>query len=416
MNQTKIINFAKNNFAISVMIMLILPLILISVLSLIVIIGAEIGSRLRIGWLAINIKEIVGIGDYISFYIAILGIEITGILSFAILNATQNSNIINEKNSKNLLYLEKQRERRELQTIKSVVYNDLLIAIEHIRKCYINQVLKKYKYDVNFNIYLRETWANDIAKLETQLTELEFKLLNELYRELFSMMAVSNTGKEEDGLKRIMKHISSPIFLEYQYIVSDYLENPESILNQKYLKLIKILSNKDLNDSKLIVYFDSGEKFYEVYYQGEVTKAKIFAIDGTVLGEGTIIKDSFISGIFSIFNGNQFKRYYGELQDGLFHGQGTEYFKEGDIKNRGIWREDKLIEGEMFGISLSDQNDIIYPIDQHNIMDKIVKFKSEDKFSKQDTGLQFKIANAIVNNGEIKVIENSIINVLESVF
>ena len=133
----------------------------------------------------------------------------------------------------------------------------------------------------------------------------------------------------------------SPILLKDTTEIIGILKEGNDYNNENYGILISSFI-KILNYKKII--YENGE-----YYIGEILnglkhgKGILYYKNGTIKYDGNFIKDKYEGIGKYIYESSNY--YIGEMLNGLKHGKGIEYYKNGDIKYDGNFVNDKY-EGE----------------------------------------------------------------------
>jgi len=216
-------------------ILLISPIILITLLSLI----AKWGSILiNSNGLNIDTSTPISLGEYLYYYIAAVGIEVTGLLSYAIWRTSKESNKLWEDISTK----EENKDKEIVRESALIVYYDLLSNISILKMLYSTQILEIKPVETN-RLNIQSGWVKNIANLRDILSETELEMIFNLYNSfllLSELESSSNLNDESNDLKILVDKLANNIFTSV--LLDDLWMNfngiTESILNNKYYPIL----------------------------------------------------------------------------------------------------------------------------------------------------------------------------------
>ncbi len=428
---------------------LICPVILISVLSLIVKWGA---INVNTSGLIIDIATPIKLGDYVYYYISVVGIEVTGLLSYAIWRASMESN----KLWKDISNKEENKDKEIIRESALIVYYDLVSNISILKMLYSTQMLKTKAVETN-KLNIISDWVKNIGNLRDILTGKEIEILFNLYNS-FSLLSEleRNPNDESNELKTLVKQLSKKIFISVllDHLWMDFNGATESILNNKYypiLRKIQLASKINLDNNEYSYNSEDGELCVNqnnemVKYRGEFINGIIHnGTDEWHLDDGTLLyslkceNGKIISGEYTnkfreeselIFNckfngeGKQTEgytttfyspnimKYQGLIIDGKYSGQGKYYANKNSLKLMfsGTFEKGKMLKGKY--LNKSSKKIIYFKGEYFNKMpysgniecseffelDGTYGFKGMIKEGKPIDGSGYKFAQEIIDN------------------
>lgn len=342
---------------------LIIPFIIISLLSMIV----------KVGTLHINTKEIIidlnspiKIGDYLTYYISILGIEVTSVLSYMLYKTSVKSNelaeIINSKEDK--------RNDEKIRESALIIYYDFISKISIIKELYTKYVLEK-DIDINKNIIMKDDWIKTLTNLRSVLSRKELNKLFQLYNR-FELIARFQKEDDDKRLEKAVENISVDIFLNIlrNYLWMDYHVENECLLNYDYYKIFMKIEEKiddkkvdqriylgDTTDFTLFngkeTYTDkNGQLVYEFnYVEGKIVNGRYYNYVNNIyekIFEGELDnKFNIINGYTVKFDKNMRIEYKGEIKNNKYDGNGILYSRGNRVSGKfeGIFKDGKKHKG-----------------------------------------------------------------------
>ena len=363
-------------------ILLISPIILISLLSLI----AKWGSILiNSNGLNINTSTPISLGEYLYYYIAAVGIEVTGLLSYAIWKTSMESNKLWEDISTK----EENKDKEMVRESALIVYYDLLSNISILKMLYSTQILEIKPVETN-RLNIQSGWVKNIANLRDILSETELEMIFNLYNSFLLLSELEHSSNDEgNDLKILVDKLANNIFTSA--LLDDLWMNfngiTESILNNKYYPILRKieLTSKNLNNKKFKSYSDDGELCIKqnngkVKYKGKFVNGSMqdgidqwHFDDGILLysfvyKNGKIIRGKYFNrfrekyelifdcqfndsgartdGYTTIFYSQNIIKYQGLIINGKYDGQGKSYSNKDSLKPvfSGIWEKGKMLE------------------------------------------------------------------------
>lgn len=362
---------------------LVLPIIFISVLSIFVKIGT---IAVDIKGLVIDLDAPIEVGDYLSYYIAILGIEVTTIFSYMLYKTSVESN----KLSKAINEKEEVRDREAIRESAVIIYYDLIAQLGILKMMYTKLVLKR-EVQINRQIHVYSEWIKNVANLKSILDIKELDQLIELYNKIECVGKLEDTNPQKEILvKSLVEEII--LFPITQYLWMDYYGDIPNILSVDIYNIIKkiydamdssdvrenILGKRSITtyeDTQEIKWIDSDNRlrYFLKYQSGNLVEGKfIHEIAGEFknIFDGKFKEDkgSFNEGSLIEFYKSGRIKYEGQMKEGRYDGVGKLY---GDKKNspiefEGIWEQGRKVKGQY-----EDEN---------------MKFKGEFKNNRPYTG------------------------------
>ena len=363
-----------------------LPVILISGLGFVITYGTEYINTKEI---IIDLSSYINMGDYLTYYISIVGIEVTSLLSYMLYKTSVKSNelakAINDK--------ENNRDNEKIRESALIIYYDFVSKISIIKELYSKYILKK-DIEINRSIIMIEDWVKNIANLRNILSREELDRLYDLYNrfELIARLQKNNDSKYiEDSVKNICKDIFLNIFLKYLWM--DYHGENECLLDYKYYNIFKKIEEKingketkqrtyigDTSDFMVFsgseIYIDKNEKLiYELkYVNGKIIEGKYFNYINKVrerIFDGKLNdKYNLVMGYITEFDKSMRIKYKGEIKEEEYNGKGILYYRgkiregkfDGELKDgrkyKGIWTSKG--EGEIIYFNGEYRNGIPY--------------------------------------------------------
>lgn len=377
----------KKRYIIYIILILVIPIFFISFVSFIVKFCTKYINTKEI---IINFNKDIGLGDYLTYYISILGIEATSILSYMLYTTSVKSNKLAEAiNAK-----EDNRDDERVRESALIIYYDFASKISIVKELYTKYILKK-DIDINRSIIMQQEWVKNLANLREFLGRKELDKLFELYNrfELIGKVQKENDNKQ---LENLVKNMCEDIFLNVflKYLWMDYHSENECLLNYEYYNIFNKIEGKinndkieqrtylgDISDFTLFngieIYKDKNEKLiYKLeYIDGKLVKGKYYNYINKLyekIFEGEFNRESnaFTGYLIEFYDSTRVK-YKGKVKDGKYDGEGTLYR---DTRNNsanfiGVWEKGTKYKGEWIGNS-----------------DGVIHFVGEYKYNRPYTG------------------------------
>lgn len=348
------------------------PFIFISLLGVIVKIGTIYVNTNEI---IIDLQEAINIGDYISYYVAIVGIEVTVLFSYMLYRTSVTSNEL----SKSIIDKEENRDKEKTKESALIVYYNLLSNLSTLKMLYTKHILNN-DLDVNTNIIVLDDWIMNIANLRHLLSKKELDELFQLYSK-FELISKSNLDGIVDNYD-LIRILSEEIFIEplLKYLCLDYTGAIEALLNYKYYSIFNKIE-REFNGNKSSSKFCFGKisngtiidgteswigqagdmRYTIVYKDGNLFYTKYMhllnenwekIIDG-------IYQDKKLTGQMIEFYPSKRIHYKGSVKEGKYNGKGVMYkdTQNNQILFNGVWDKGRKLEGEYFG---NESEGIIY--------------------------------------------------------
>lgn len=355
----------KKRYIIYILLILFIPIFFISSLGFIVKVGTE---HINTKEIIINLNKEIGLGDYLTYYISILGIEATSVLSYMLYRTSVKSNelakAINEK--------EDNRDDERIRESALIIYYDFKSKIGIIKELYTKYILKM-DIDINRNIIMQEEWVKNLANLRDILSRKELDKLFQLYSR-FELIGRFQKEEDDKYIETLIKNMCEDIFLNIflKYMWMDYNAENECLLNYEYYKIFMKIEEKINNEkTKQRVYLDditdfllfngseiyadkNGKLVYEFkYVNGKITEGKYYNIIDKVyekVFEGELnSKYDIINGYIIKFDKSTRIEYKGEIKNNEYNGKGILYYRrnrengkfDGELKDgrkyKGVW-------------------------------------------------------------------------------
>ena len=362
-------------------ILLMSPIVLISLLSLI----AKWGSIIiNANGLNIDTKSPISLGEYLYYYIAAVGIEVTGLLSYAIWKTSMESNKLWEDISNK----EENKDKEIVRESALIVYYDLLSNISILKMLYSTQILEIQTVETN-RLNIQPGWVKNIANLRDILSETELEMIFNLYNSFLLLSELERSSNDEGNdlkilVDKLANNIFTPVLLDDLWM--NFNGVTEAILNNKYFPILRKieLTSKNLNNKKFKCYSDDGELCIKqnngsVKYKGKFING--IMQDGTdqwhfddgillysfIYKNGKIIRGKYCNrfreeyelifdckfneqgsrtdGYTTTFYASNAIKYQGLIVDGQYDGQGKSYSTKNSIKPifSGKWGKGKMI-------------------------------------------------------------------------
>ncbi|HHD2752388.1 TPA: hypothetical protein ACOTG0_001166 [Clostridium perfringens] len=339
---------------------LFLPIIFISLLSIFIKLGT---TYINTNEIIIDLNKAVDIGDYLTCYVAILGIEVTAVFSYMLFKTSLKSNelakAINDK--------EENRDKEIIKESAMIIYYDLRVKLDIIKNLYTKYFLHE-DIEINREIVMIDHWLKNLANLRSFLDKREMDIIFELYNRIELISRIQNS--DEKQLKKLIKGLSKEIFINklLDYLWMDYHGENECLLKIKYYTIFykieeKISSNLvkqkeyvgELNNLSIINGKESwkdknGNLIYEFnYVDGIVTEGKFLNYVNNkyrVVFDG-ILEDEF-TGLITEFYKSKKVKYRGYMKSGKYEGKGIEFINDEENKPffKGYWKNGIRDKGE----------------------------------------------------------------------
>ncbi len=366
---------------------LICPILVIWAISLIVKWEA---LHFNTNGLIIDISTPIKLGEYVYYYISVVGIEVTGLLSYAIWKASIESNKLWQDMSNK----EENKDKEIVRESALIVYYDLVSNISILKMLYSTQMLKTKAIETN-KLNIITDWVKNIGNLRDILTGKEIEMLFNLYNS-FSLLSelerTPNPDNESNELKTLVKQLSKKIFISVllDHLWMDFDGVTESILNNRYypiLRKIQMASKVNLYNDEYSYSSEDGDLCVNqnnesVKYKGEFINGIIqngtdqwHLDDGTILyalkcENGKVVSGKYSNkfreekelifdckfngegkqteGYTTIFYSPNIMKYQGLIADGKYYGQGKYYANKNSLKLMfsGTFEKGKMLKGK----------------------------------------------------------------------
>ncbi|NRW93126.1 hypothetical protein DFH79_001379 [Clostridium beijerinckii] len=343
----------ENNYLLLITIVFLVPGIAIYLLNLLLKLGCNIGSWIYqyvdLSLVIIDTTASIKAGDYISYYFTIMAIEVTAILSWALLQASKESNRLSEA----IKAKEDNRDNEKVKESAMIIYYDLLSKIGILRNLYVTLILSKEIKKIN-TIEINNDWIKNLSELRNVLSKREIDVLFELYGN-FALLQKAQVCSDVETVKDITKSISGKLFIDVllKYMWMDFEGKIESLLHNKYYIIFRKIEGK-INEE-------------EKYYSDELNQLKMKQVNGKYKIHG-----EYINGV-------------------LKNGKDTYYDENGNLIYSLIYKDYKVIKGN-YSNYIDDRFENIFDIEF-------------DENGMEDTGriIIFYDSNMVKYDGNIKV-------------
>jgi hypothetical protein len=341
-----IATFFRKHFIISVVLVLIIPILSMSFLSIFVKLGCMI---IRTGELKIDFNNAIDIGDYIYWYSCFLLIEVTTIFSYVLWKSSEKSNNLAEEIKKR----EDNKDKEYVRENALIVYFDLLIGLDDLRKLYTYHVLGNKKYYLNppKELFFSDEWIKNVAVLKNKLSTNGIKTIYDLYGKLLTIRGLLDEKQKDkdlstDDIKALFLEVFEnriPGVLDYFYV-----EDIRKIMKVEYLILLNTIEVltcntidiKSKNDTVILSnqYYKGALENGVLHGAGKYFDIKENEVEGNeekVSEELDDIKKDKIT-FSGTFKNNKF-----------IYGNRTEYNANGDLWYRCVIENSKLKEDDI---------------------------------------------------------------------
>ncbi|MFW2490213.1 hypothetical protein ACN077_16850 [Clostridium chromiireducens] len=282
-----------NNYLLLITVVFLFPGIAIYLLNIILKLGCYIGywiyQYVDLSLVIIDTSTSIKTGDYIYYYFTIMAIEVTAILSWALLQTSKESNNL----SKAIKAKEDNRDNEKVKESAMIIYYDLLSKIGVFKNLYVTLILSKETKKVN-TIEINNDWIKNLSELRNVLSKREIDILFELY-ENFALLQKAQVCSDSEAVKDITKSISGKLFIDVllKYMWMDFEGKIESLLHNKYYIIFRKIEGK-INEEK-------------DYYLYELNQLQMKQVNGKDKIHGEYINGVLKNGTDTYYdeNGNQ---------------------------------------------------------------------------------------------------------------
>ncbi len=352
-----------------------LPILLMSMLSSIVKFGTV---KINSSEIIIDFLKPIEIGNYLNYYFTILGIEVTGVLTYSVLQTSKQSNIL----TKEINDKEKNRDKEKIRESALIIYYDIISKIRNLIVLYNSK-----EFNVNTEIIngfnASSDWVKNIANLRDVLTAYELETIFNLYNNFLLLTEFQHTqGDKSEEMNSIVNNLSNKLFITplLNYLWMDFNGMTELLLSSKYYiilkKILSVTQNKENRTIDFLQHNNKKIKYNNCEFDdyGNIIKGvdKCYTSNNNLLYEFEYNDRKIVKGIFYnkhrelIFNctfnlntsysegyvtyyykPNRLK-YKGNIKNGKYAGTGIVYYDSNanSIEFSGIWENNKKKNGE----------------------------------------------------------------------
>lgn len=207
--------------------------------------GGWLSQYVDLSFIIIDTTASIKIGDYIYYYSTIMAIEVTAILSWALLQTSRKGNELSEA----IKAKEDNRDSEKVKESAMIIYYDLLSKVSILKNLYVTLILNKETKSVNI-IDINKDWIKNISELRILLSKREIDALFQLY-ENFASLQKAQVCSDDEATKNITKSIGDKLFIDVllKYLWMDFEGKIDSILENKYYIIFRKIEAK-INEEK----------------------------------------------------------------------------------------------------------------------------------------------------------------------
>lgn len=337
----------KNHFWSMSAVVLLLPIISMSALAYAVKFGCE---KIKTNEIVINFTPIE-LGDYIDWYGSYLMIAVTAIFSYVLWKSSERSNKLAEE-------INNKEDRRDNEIVREnalIVYFDLLMGLDDLRKLYQYHVLGNKKHNPNApkKLFFSNEWIKNVAILKNKLSTSDIKTIYDLYGKLLTIKELLDDNVDIKELSEEVKALFLELFEDRIPGVLDAIKVKDirNILKVEYVILldtIEVLTSttidKNCEDGKVCL--------SNQYYQGELEKGviqgvgKYFNEKDTVIFEGNFKNNKFVLGTRYVRDEKNQLWYQYQVKDSKFESEkDVIIYKDGEQIYKGTFKDGDYLDG-----------------------------------------------------------------------
>ena len=238
------------------LIIFIIPFGLIFILTILINIGTWImpvslgdGSEKIQGFkLIIDLNKDLGVGDYIYYYATILGIIVTGILSYEIWKTSVKSN----KLASEIKLKEDNREREIVKENALIVYCELLFGLSDLKKLYLSMKIHN-SFPNPKKMLIREDFIKNVAILKNELSQKDIEEIYYLYGHLLTIKTLLEDYTKPEHQQDI--HADTKDILK-QNLIEEIVSLTNKVLKNSLIDYLQFDISKDISDLLSLYYFE----------------------------------------------------------------------------------------------------------------------------------------------------------------
>ena len=318
-----------------------------------------------------DFSKSISIYDMLILYFTIVGIGVTGLLTWAIFAFSHKKEA--DENDKRRMW----------------IYSDILFLLNQIFK-YENNNLSAF--------IVGDDWKERVSHCHEFLSDVQYFKLMEFYGKCHRLLLYvygEEAQKASVFSEEILEEVLLPFYRIYKHEINRYeIKDVSVLLNTEYIDILNAIYpiKKDYLPPNDKGHYSDGKDLYRFLKQNG--NYKVWNHAGEMLCEA-----SFKEG--EIWNGEARVSRYGRLYIGSYHegkrnGQGIEYDNNGTTKTiiaSGKWKDNILLNGEIFSVPANSggkkSSEVSY-----------VRINANDKTSKVfiENVADFDVNDGILNN------------------
>lgn len=365
----------------TVIIFIILPVVLIPLLFSVINYLPEIFS-----YLSFNLGEEffaeIQLSSYLSLYLAVVSIMVSVIIAYLLYQVE-----IQQK---------KREKQQQLNQNKEMIFFFFDRAIEQAFKSQQEIFWNSFDFvDINENIFTR------LNVIKSLMSNEQFMFLNKLIdklQRLSELELVDNYPLIRDEVVDLMKLITVPEYSILQFQLKK-AETFYDLFNESAIEIYNILAPDDRQQIffKDKIFNQNGNLILE----RDGDKTRIFNSDGHQICDAVFDSKGIVKGNAEIFDYEGNLKFEGEFENYQRNGQGVEYYYNRIKTKEGTWQDGELVDGIIYNVLLEDEETLF--TDKPQFL-----HESEHLISLADTDNELLIGHLKVNDGDYRIMQNSL--------
>lgn len=336
-----IASFFKKHFILSILLVLLLPIFFMSLLASL----AKLGCIFIKAGESIIKFQTISIGDYIYWYSCFLVIEVTAIFSYVLWKSSEKNNYLSEQ-------IKKREDNRDNEIVREnalIVYFDLLMGLDDLRKLYSYHVLGEKKYYPNppKELFLSSEWIKNVAVLKNKLSTNDIRTVYNLYGKLLTIkerFINENKDLPINDIKELFLEVFEnriPGVLDYFYI-----EDIRKIMKSEYLILLNVIEMLTYNTLNIETKNDIVNLSNQYYYKGNLQNGVLSGYGEYFNIHENEVESNLENAVHKIDNVKRDRvTFDGEFNNNKFiSGSRTEYYDNGQLWYCCFINKSKLLE------------------------------------------------------------------------